>query len=162
MTDRYRLTSTQRGKIGDLQVATVLMAQTDGLLTPFVPLSEDQGVDLIVLNKKTGVSLPIQVKTWFLVPQHPPSRVQFDLNKATYSEGQRGAVVCVALDASTLAVSISWVIPLRRVAEVGTEQPKKYALAPSRLENSEDKYREFRCHTISELATAVTVQLEDV
>ena len=159
MTDGDRLTSTQRGKIAELHVATALMAQTGGRLSPFEPLSDDHGVDLVVLDKVTGASLPIQVKSWFLSPDKPTNRVQFDVQKTTHSTGQRGAVVCVVVDPSTLAISVGWVIPLGRVASVGTDQPTKYAIAPSRLATSNDKYTEFRCHTLSELAEAVNTLL---
>lgn len=55
------LTSSQRGKIAELHVATALMSQSGGRLSPFEPLSDDHGVDLMVVDKVSGNALPIQV-----------------------------------------------------------------------------------------------------
>lgn len=79
------LSSTQRGKIAELHVATALMSQSGGRLSPLEPISEDHGIDLVVLDKVTGRALPIQVKSWLLSPDRPVKTVQFDVRKATFS-----------------------------------------------------------------------------
>lgn len=57
MIEVNALTSTQRGKIAELHVATALMAQSNGRLSPFEPLSDDHGIDLVVLDKVTSASI---------------------------------------------------------------------------------------------------------
>lgn len=72
------LTSSQKGTISEYFVATALMTASDGRLSPFVPLSDDHGIDLIVLDKETGRSVSVQVKSWIgggrPVPQDRPVR----------------------------------------------------------------------------------------
>lgn len=156
-----RLTSSQRGKIAELHVATALMAQSGGRLSPFEPLSDDHGVDLVVVDKVSGNALPIQVKSWFLAPERPVKTVQFDLQKSTYTIDGRGAAICALMDPDTLAIIMSWMIPLSDIPNVATEQPKKYAMVPSRMENSRDKYVPYRHTNIASLTRAVEALLSD-
>lgn len=150
-----RLTSSQRGKIAELHVATALMAQSGGRLSPFEPLSDDHGVDLMVVDKVSGNALPVQVKSWFLAPEKPVKKVQFDLQKSTYAIDGRGAVICALMDPETLAIIMSWMIPLSEVPKVATEQPKKYAMSPSRMDNTQDKYLPYRHTSLASMTKAV-------
>ena len=161
MIDEEKLTTTQRGKIAELHVATALMGQSSGRLSPFEPISDDHGIDLVVLDKVTGRALPIQVKAWFLMPDKKGNTVQFDVRKATHSSDQMGAVICVVLDPETLEIKVSWVIPIKDISTVGTERPGKFALAPSIQENSNDKYTRYRHHSLAGLEAAVMALLSE-
>lgn len=155
MGSEQKLSSTQRGKIAEMHVATALMAQSGGRLSPFEPISDDHGIDLVVLDKQTGVALPIQVKSWLLDPDKANKTVQFDVQKSTYSKGKSGALICVVMDPATLALSTAWMIPVAKVPEVSTERPTKYALVPSRMDTSTDRYTPFRHTSIAALTDAV-------
>ncbi len=161
MIDQDKLTTTQRGKIAELHVATALMAQSAGQISPFEPMSDDHGIDLVVLNKATGQALPIQVKAWFLMPDKKGNTVQFDVRKATHSSDQLGAVICVVLDPETLEIKVSWVIPIKDISTVGTDRPEKYALAPSILESSNDKYTRYRHHSLAGMEAAVMAMFSE-
>ena len=56
------MTQTQIGTIGEVTVAAQLMLASGGRFSPFLPFADDDGIDLIVYDKVTGVSLPVQVK----------------------------------------------------------------------------------------------------
>ena len=56
------MTQTQIGTIGEVTVAAQLMLASDGRFSPFLPFADDDGIDLIVYDKVTGISLPVQVK----------------------------------------------------------------------------------------------------
>jgi len=156
---RQNLTSTQRGKIAELHVATALMSQSGGRLSPFEPLSDDHGIDLVVLDKLTGRALPIQVKSWLLDPEKPTKTVQFDVQKTTFGEGKSGALICVVMEMATLAINVSWMIPMTDIPAIATDRPDKYVLAPSRLATSKDKYTGHRHRSIGSLTDAVEVLL---
>lgn len=159
MIELGALTSTQRGKIAELHVATALMAQSDGRLSPFEPLSDDHGIDLVVLDKMTGASLPIQVKSWFLNPVKEVRTVQFDVQKTTFGDGKPGALICVAIDPETMGIHTSWVIPTVDIPQLATERPTKYALAPSITGTSRDKYTPYRHGSLTTFATTVLTLL---
>lgn len=114
-----------------------------------------------MLDKVTGRALPIQVKAWFLMPDKKGNTVQFDVRKATHSSDQMGAVICVVLDPDSLVIKVSWVIPIKDISTVGTERPGKFALAPSILENSNDKYTRYRNHSLAGMEAAVMVLLSE-
>lgn len=150
-----KLSSTQRGKIAELHVATALMAQSGGRLSPFEPLSDDHGIDLVVLDKLSGRTLPIQVKSWLLDTKKPVKTVQFDVQKSTFSEGKSGALICVVMNAETLAIEMAWIIRTTAIPAIATDRPGKYALVPSLLPNSKDKYSGHRHASTASLTDAV-------
>lgn len=149
------LSSTQRGKIAELHVATALMSQSGGQLSPFEPMSDDHGIDLLVFDKLTGQSLPIQVKSWMLIPEKQTKTVQFDVQKSTFATENPGILVCVLMDAQTLSIAMAWMFPTTELPYIATDRPGKYVLAPSLLENSRDKYVRYRHDNIRSLTDAV-------
>ena len=56
------MTDTQIGTIGEMTVASQLMLASGGRFSPFLPFADDDGIDLIIYDKVTGISLPVQVK----------------------------------------------------------------------------------------------------
>ena len=60
---KENITSTQKGVIAEHIVANELMIETDGRFSPFSPLADDEGIDLLIYDKKTGNALPIQIKS---------------------------------------------------------------------------------------------------
>ncbi len=155
MIEPSTLTSTQRGKIAELHVATALMAQSEGRLSPFEPMSDDHGVDLVVLDKLTGNALSIQVKSWFLNPDKDLRTVQFDVQRTTFGNHKPGVLICVVIDPETMGIKTSWVIRTRDVPNVATKRPNKYALVPSILEASKDKYSSYRHTSLDTFAQMV-------
>ncbi len=113
-----------------------------------------------MLDKETGKSLPIQVKSWMLNPDKPVTRVQFDVQKTTFGKEKHGAVVCVVLEMETLAIETSWMIPAFDIPKVATDRPNKFAIVPSRLGGSKDKYTAYRHKTNASLTRAVEALLE--
>ncbi len=79
MTTGAQLTSTQKGKVTEQLVASALLIASNGRLTPFVPLADDHGLDLIVLDKVTRRSISIQVKS--AIANASRGTVQFDVRK---------------------------------------------------------------------------------
>ena len=54
-----KLTSTQIGALAENVVANELMIESGGRLSPFQPIADDDGIDLLVYDKVTGNALPI-------------------------------------------------------------------------------------------------------
>lgn len=157
MTDAWPgLTSSQRGKIAESFVATALMLGSGGRLSPFVPVSDDHGIDLIARDKETGRCLAIQVKSWFGTAS---GTAQFDVRKATYQPLGEAAVIAIVLDPIALAMTTAWLIPMSEVPSVATEGAEKYALTPSISSRSSDRYRRYRKTDIASLAASVSKAL---
>lgn len=149
------LTSTKRGKIAELHVATALMAQSDGRLSSFGPIADDHGIDLIALDKITGRALPIQIKSWFLSPERQVRTVQFDLQKSTFYNATTGAVVCLVMDPGTLTMQVGWVFPVKDVPSLAADRGGKFVFVPSRMEGAKDRYAGHRHGDLASLSAEI-------
>lgn len=134
-----RLGSTDGSKIAEYFAATGLMAASDGRLSPYVPLADDHGIDLIVFDKETGRSVAVQVKSWLADASGARRTVQFDVRKTTY---RRVGTVLLALvlNPASMSLEAAWLIPMSEVPGVSVEYTGKYALSPSRAAGSRDRY----------------------
>lgn len=55
--------STQIGAVAENPVANALMVESAGRLSPFSPVADDDGIDLLIYDKESGRALPAQVKS---------------------------------------------------------------------------------------------------
>lgn len=153
MLDVGTLSTTQKGKVTEYLVASALTLASGGRISPFVPLSDDDGIDLIVMDKASQRLLPLQVKS--AVASQTRRTIQFDIRKATYSEAANRHLVAIHFDPEKGALAGAWFIPMARVPQVSVEQAGKYALTPSTSPTSRDRYRDFYCADAKDLAAAV-------
>ncbi len=153
MNDEAELSSVQKGKVTEALVASTLILASDGRLSPFAPISDDCGIDLIVLDKQTHLSLPIQIKSRIANPAR--QTIQFNVRKATLNDLPNRYLLGVLFDPENIALTASWLVPMSRVSEVAVDKPDKYTLAPSMQVSSKDRYQEFRLNTASEMAAAI-------
>jgi hypothetical protein len=160
LTIGLNLTTSQKGKIVELYVASILMAATKGRLSAFVPLSDDDGVDLIVLDKETKTSLPVQIKGAFLKEEAKRPQVHFDLRHATYDETGHTLVIAIALDAETMLFRSAWAIPSKEIPQIANKTKTNYQLHPNASMSAKDKYAPYRHASIQSLAESVLKVIE--
>lgn len=149
------LSTSQSGKIAEYFLACAVMSVSTGRLSPFLPASDDHGIDLIVMDKATAASVAVQVKSWRTSKGTERPTVQFDVRKATFLSSPRVALVAMVLSPDSLAMELGWVIPMPRVPELAVEQASKFALSPSRSPASADRYAPFRHMDIVGLVEAI-------
>ena len=160
MDVRTDLSSTQKGKVTESLVACTLMLASNGRLSPFVPISDDHGIDLIVLDKLTHRSIAVQIKSAIANPDR--STVQFDVRRATHSETGDRYLLAVLFDPVRVSLAMSWLIPMSKVPEISVETIGKFALSPSTSLTSRDRYRSFRHDDAATLAQAVLAAINHV
>jgi len=136
------LTSTQKGKVNEYLVAASILLASSGRLSPFVPLSDDHGIDLIALDKVSQRSICLQVKS--AVASAKRKTVQFDVQKSTFRPVPNLLLLAVLFEPATVSVGTSWLIPMVDVPSVSVDQPDKYALSPSPVASSRDRYQPYR------------------
>ncbi len=61
-TETFSLTTTQIGAMAENIVANELMRASDGRFSPFIPVADDDGIDILIYDKETGRAIPIQLK----------------------------------------------------------------------------------------------------
>lgn len=147
------LTSTQKGTVTEHLVASLLMLASGGRLSPYMPMSDDHGVDLVILDKVTNASLAIQVKSAIANPNRPT--VQFDVRKATHEGAANRYLLAALFDPDTVSIAKSWFIPMGDVPHVAVEQAEKFALSPSTSLTTQDRYKPFRHDDPHQLVTAI-------
>ncbi|MCC7253550.1 hypothetical protein [Hyphomicrobium sp.] len=153
MTKDIDLSTVQKGKVTEALAASTLILASAGRLSPFVPISDDCGIDLIILDKETHRTVTLQIKSRIANPAR--QTVQFNIRKASFSDLGNRYLLCVLFDPVNIALTASWLIPMSRVPDVSVEKEDAYALTPNTLAKSRDRYQEFRLNTATELANAV-------
>lgn len=136
------LTSTQKGTVNEYLVAASIMLASSGRLSPFVPLSDDHGIDLIALDKASHRSVCLQVKS--AVANAKRKTVQFDVQKTTFKPVPGLLLLAILFEPATVSVGTSWLIPMAEVPNVSVDQADKYALTPSMVAESKNRYQRYR------------------
>lgn len=136
------LTTTQKGTATEHLVAASLLIASDGRLSPFVPLSDDHGIDLISFDKVTRRCLSLQIKSAIAHPER--TTVQFDVRKQAYQPAPDLFLLAVLFDPATVAIGVAWLVPMVDLPSVSVEQSGKFAMTPSVLPDARDRCRRYR------------------
>ena len=154
------LSTGQSGKIAEYFLACAVMSTSGGRLSPFLPASDDHGVDLIVMDRETNGCLGVQVKSWRASLGAGRATAQFDVRRATFRPTPRLALAMLVLDPEALTMEVGWLVPMDRVPSVSVEKADKFVLSPSRSPDSADRYVPFRHRTVASLVGGLSDLLE--
>lgn len=146
------MTHTQIGTIGEVTVAAQLMLASDGRLSPFLPFADDDGIDLIVYDKVTGISLPVQVKARTSTKLGRSDTVLFDVRRKTFSDHTDSFLLAILLDMTGGSILRAWLIPMAELSDVARVNSEKLSITPSAKERSKDRYTPYRCADMTEVA----------
>ncbi|HEY4940659.1 MAG TPA: hypothetical protein VII56_04475 [Rhizomicrobium sp.] len=149
----FSLTSTQRGAIGESVVATGLMLASGGQLSPYRPVADDDGVDLLLVDKLSRSIVQLQVKCRTKVDNEKAQTVQFDVQTNTFAEGARGFTLGILLDGAVLQKA--WLIPLAQLRTVARQGDDKLVVVASAKQDSQDRYRPFRHGDFESIARVI-------
>ena len=150
----YALTPTQVGRIAESLVSAGLTLASGGRLSCFVPLADDDGTDLVVVDKATDRLARIQIKSR-RAPEATPGTTQFDLRTTTFRAVADNWLLCVLLDAGAGRIWRAWLIPATEVADVAPPKGGKHMLRPNPSPASRDRYAAFRMEHLAAVAAAL-------
>lgn len=151
-----RASTTQIGAITEAMVSAQLMLVSGGRLSVYRPIADDDGIDLLVVDKRSGTVRFVQVKTWRATERGAPKTVQFDTRLATFGEARDGFLLAAIIDPQTGAIWRNWLIPFARLRSVANERNGILAIAPSPSLSSNDRYTPWRLSTLAETALRLT------
>lgn len=159
------LSSTQIGAIGENLLVNAVMKASDGRLSPFQPLADDDGLDVLFFDKTTGNSVAIQLKCRTVTLKKRGSNdrgntAHFDVRKATFSDARRAWLVAALCDEALTQFEATWLIPLELLPEVAASRKKCWVIRPSRAPASRDRYVPFRCLSAEALAQRIIALCE--
>jgi hypothetical protein len=149
----FSLSTTQRGAIGESVVATGLMLASEGRLSPYKPIADDDGLDLLLVDKLSRSIIQLQVKCRTRVDNPKAETVQFDVQLNTFAEDGRGYVLGILLDGA--AVRRAWLIPRAELRTVARSSSEKLVVVASAKDGSEDRFRRFRHDGFESVARAI-------
>jgi len=151
-TDEHRyLTATQVGAVAENVVANRIIAASRGRLSPFQPMADDGGVDLLIFDKESRKAVPMQVKSRTRTLKRYPNCVHFQIRKKTFSEVPGTVVLCMLFDWETQKPGCMWFLPAEVVTEKARDQGPNYVLRPSIAAASKDRWSAYRCHDFADL-----------
>ncbi len=154
------LTSTQIGSLAENLVANELMIESRGRLSPFQPIADDDGIDVLIYDKKSGKSAPLQIKARTSTinkrgKQERGNTVHFEHRKATLNIKRNSFLLCVLLDESLRITERAWLIPLRVVPRIAADRKDKYVIRANKQAKTNDKFKKYQCANMA----AVTKKL---
>ena len=147
-----RPTSGQLGTAAEIMVACQLMLASRGRLSSYVPLVDDDGIDVMVHDKLTHHSVGLQIKSWTFLSEARPQTVQFDVGLSTWRDDARLFLLCVAIDGHAARLEAAWLIGSGEVAAISTLRAKKMSLTPNPRPNSKDRYAPYRLDDMAAVA----------
>jgi len=147
----FHLTSTQRGVIAETLISAQLMLISGGRFSTFTPQADDDGLDLIILDKLTRRTIPVQIKACFAMQDPSPATVQFDTRLKTFRELAGSYVLCAAIDPATAAIWRAWLIPMIELRSISNATAAKLAITPNPSMRSADRYTPWRCANVREV-----------
>lgn len=164
------LTSTQIGAIGENLLVNAVMKASDGRLTPFQPLADDDGLDVLFFDKLTGNSVAVQLKcrTGTLFKRKTKKRkkkergntVHFEVRKATFREARRAYLVAALFNEELTQFIATWFVPMERLPKLARGGGEKWVIRPSKAQKSRDRYTLYRCLSAKELAERIVAICE--
>ena len=160
-------TSTQIGAIAENLVMNTLIIESNGRLSPFSPIADDDGIDILVYDKNTGRAVPVQVKSRTKTMKKRGSEergdiVHFEIRSATFKSDGFAYLIGVLLSKDLSKIDCSWLIPMRTVQRMASKTSVKYVIRANKKQSSKDKYSEFRCKTGSDLANKLTAIFDNI
>ena len=157
---RKAMTMTQVGTIGEMTVAAQLMLGSGGRFSPFLPFADDDGIDLIVYDKVTGTSLPVQVKARTSAKLGKSDTILFDVRRKTFSEHPGSFLLAILLDLDKGKIDRAWLIPMVELSGLARVKPDTLSITPSAKESSNDRYSPYRCTDMAEVARRLATHLD--
>lgn len=156
--------STQIGAIAESLVANALILHSGGRLSPFAAIADDDGIDMLVYDKKSGRALAAQVKSRTVALKRRGSTergniVHFGVRRATFRSDREGCVILVLLrDAD--AIERAWVISTGEFERLAACRRDVLVVRASKADGSEDCFRPYRCDSPMQLAERVLAKLD--
>jgi len=148
------LTTTQIGALAENLVANEIMIESSGRLSPFQPIADDDGIDLLIYDKVTGRSSPIQIKARTSTINKPGKNergntVHFEVRKATHSDERRALLLCVLLSEDLRSTERAWLLPLEEIQNITSERESKFVIRANKQIGTNDKYKKYQCEDMS-------------
>ena len=147
---KWKLTSTQIGALAENLIANELMIESGGRLSPFQAIADDNGIDLLIHDKQTGKTIPLQIKSRTSTLKKnggttSTNTVHFEVRKSAVNLNSDACLLCILLSSDLRSTERAWLIPMSELPKIASTTSSKYFIRPSRSLSSNDKFKEHQC-----------------
>ncbi|MCP5411443.1 MAG: hypothetical protein H6924_04820 [Alphaproteobacteria bacterium] len=146
-------TSTQIGAIAECLVTAGILEASGGRLSPFKPIADDDGLDLLLFDKLTRRPIPLQIKCRRNFDDPKAQTVQFDVRLKTFAAHEDGYILCIKLDGT--AIGALWLVPAKDLRSIAKATPTHLVVTPSAKPTSQDRLSPYRLATFAEVADRI-------
>lgn len=158
MAKQPGITTTQIGAIGEHIAASQIMLASSGRLSPFLPMADDGGIDLLIRDKITQATLPIQIKSRTALDRTTRGTVKFDIRRKTLISD--GYLLALLFDWRAASVERAWLVPMHELEGVANIRPDKLSITPAVKNTSKDRYTPYRCSGIADVANRLVGEFD--
>lgn len=161
---QWRVSETQKGSIAENLICNWLIIGSNGRLSPYQPVADDAGVDLLVYDRETQRTLLLQIKGRTRTEAMTANRrgVRFNLRIATFEDRPNFYVAGVLLDADLQTPEALWLIPSAEVKKHAVRSRRdeggnstRLVVSCSAARRSKDKWCHYRAHSIQDFIALV-------
>lgn len=129
------------------------MLASAGRLSPYKPVADDDGLDLLLVDKLCRSIIQLQVKCRTRVDDPKAETVQFDVQLNTFSPKAESYVLAILLNGALL--QRAWLIPLSELQSVARPSSGKLVVVASAKEHSEDRFHRYRHDNFESVARVI-------
>jgi hypothetical protein len=163
---KENLTSTQKGVIAEHIVADELMIETDGRFSPFSPQADDEGIDLLIYDKKTGKALPVQIKsrTGGIIRKGKESNtIHFEIRSVSLKNEKYAYFLAILLSKDIRSIERAWFIPIKDISTLLNIRKKqsKYIMRANKNLTTKDKFSKYQCENMIEVTKRIEKIIEN-
>jgi hypothetical protein len=133
------------------------MEASGGRLSPFKPLADDDGIDLLLLDKLTGRATPLQIKARRSYDDDKAQTTQFDVRLKAFKEDRRTDYLFIKLDG--MRVEMAWLIPAGSLRSVARPTGTTLVSVPCCRPTSQDRFTPYRRASIDEVVAEILARV---
>lgn len=144
---KSKLSSRQKGEISENRAAEIITLASEGNISCFRPITDDDGLDLIISPKGEFKPLFIQIKSRFTLQKN--GRFIQNVGFGTFSPHKSFYVLFLLFNQKTLDVDALWLVPsldFRKKAfhkKEGKTYKSFYRITANPRTTSKDKWAEY-------------------
>lgn len=139
--------------MGECLVAAAILHASAGRLSPCKPIADDDGMDLLLLDKVTRRAVPLQIKCRRNFDDPRAQTVQFDVRLKTFTQEGEGYLLCVKLEG--VAIETVWLIPAAALRGVARPGGTHLTVVPSAKPTSLDRLTPYRMTSFDEVVARI-------
>lgn len=163
-----KISSKQKGYISENRASEIITVSSNGMLTCYIPSSDDDGIDIIVNLRNSFNPLFIQVKSRFNLSKS--GQFQQNVGTKTFLANQNFFLLFLYFGSKSLEIEKLWLIPSIDFERIAFEKKAgktyksffRFSANPKSLSDRWSKYSIEKSEIGNELILAINSQYKQI